>query len=150
MLFRSQGSDTIARGFMQPPVGPAFVGVPSASPKGSRISWFLVVVGCLYFILLALGATRAIPHFAKLYGEAGVGLPLLTRILLSSHFWFLPIAFTVAAILTVAKKLAEFSRLQLRVVNVVLIFLGAVLPALLVWFLCSPLFGLIGKLDGAH
>ena len=135
---------------MQPPVASTSVGFPTSSPESPRISWFMVVVGCLYFISLALGATRAIPHFAKLYGEARVGLPLLTRILLSSHFWFLPMAFTVGAILTVAKKLAEFSRRQLRVVNIVLICLGAVLPALLLWFLCSPLVSLIGKLDGAH
>jgi hypothetical protein len=72
-LFRSPDRDAIARGFMQPPVDPAFVGFPAASPKSSRISWFMVVVGCFYFVWLTVGFSRAIPHFTKLY--AGVELP---------------------------------------------------------------------------
>ena len=135
---------------MQPPVDSAFVGFPAASPKSSRIPWLIVVVGCLYFLWLAVVFTRTIPIFTKLYAGLGVELPLPTRILLSPHFWFLPIVFTVAAMLTVAKKLVEFSRRQLRVVNVALIVIGAVLPALLVWFLYLPLFALIGKLGGGH
>jgi len=135
---------------MQPPVDPAFVGFPAASPKSGRIPWFMVVVGCLYFVWLAVGFTRAIPYCTKLYGGLGVELPLPTRILLSTNFWSLPIVFIAAAMLTVAKKLAGFSRRQLRVVNIVLIVIGAVLPALLVWFLYLPLFSLIGKLEAAH
>jgi hypothetical protein len=110
----------------------------------------MVVVGCLYFLWLAVGFTRTIPIFTTLYAGLGVELPLPTRILLSSHFWFLPIVFIVAAMLTVAKKLAEFNKRQLRVVNIVLIVFGAVFPALVVWFLYLPLFVLIGKLKGAH
>jgi hypothetical protein len=135
---------------MQQPVDTAFVGFPAASPKSSRIPWFMVVVGCLYFLWLAVGFTTTIPIFTTLYAGLGVELPLPTRILLSSHFWFLPIVFIVAAMLTVAKKLAEFNKRQLRVVNIVLIVFGAVFPALLVWFLYLPLFVLIGKLKGAH
>ena len=135
---------------MQAPVDPAFVGFPVASPKSARIPWFMVVAGCLYFLWLAIGFTKTIPIFTKLYSGLGVELPLPTRILLSTHFLFPPIAFIAAAILTVAKKLAEFSKRQLRVVNIVLIVIGTVLPAFLVWFLYLPLFSLIGKLEGVH
>jgi len=34
-----------------------------------------------------------------------------------------------------------------RIVNLVLVFVGAVLPALIVWCLYMPLFSLIGKLE---
>ncbi|HEY1471719.1 MAG TPA: hypothetical protein VGF61_21955 [Candidatus Acidoferrum sp.] len=128
---------------MQRPVDSALPGFPSASPKGSRIPWF-VVVGCLYFVSLGVGFRIVVPMFSKLY-PAGVGLPLPTRILLSSHFWILPILFTGAAVLNIAKRLAHFSRRQLDVVNVALIFIGAVLPVLILWFLYMPLFSLIGK-----
>ena len=135
---------------MQPPVDPAFVGFPVASPKSSRIPWFMVVVGCFYFLWLAFIFTRTIPVFSKLYEGLGVELPLPTRILLSLHYWFLPSVFTIAALLTIAKKLVEFSERQLRVVNVALIVIGAVLPASVFCILYLPLFVLIGKLKGAH
>lgn len=130
-------------GLMQPSADSALLGFPSASPKGSRISWS-VVVGCVYFILLALGFARVIPVFSRLYG-VGVDLPLPTRILLSLHFWILPMVFAGAAMLNIAKRLAHFSRRQLHIVNFALILMGAVLPVLIVWYLCLPLFGLIGK-----
>jgi hypothetical protein len=150
MLLRLLDRDAIAGGFMQPSVDSAFVGFPVASSKRSRIPWLIVVVGCAYFLWLAVGFTRTIPTFTKLYVGLGVELPLPTRILLSSHLWFLPIVFTLAAMLTVAKKLVEFSRRQLRVVNLTLIVIGAIFPALLVWSLYLPLFALIGKLAWAH
>ena len=128
---------------MQPPVDSALLGFPSASPKGARIS-LSVVVGCVYFISLGVGFTRVIPIFSKLYGVA-IELPLPTRILLSSYFWILPMLFTGAAMLNIAKRLAHFSRRQLHIVNVALIFIGAVLPALIAWYLCLPLFALVGK-----
>ena len=134
---------------MQPLVDTAVVGVPAASPNRSRIPWFMVAVGCLYFLWLAVGFSITIPIFTKLFAGLGVELPLPTRILLS-HFYFLPIVFTVASILTVATKLAEFTRPQVRVINLILIVIGAVLPALLVLLLYLPLFMLIGKLKGAH
>jgi hypothetical protein len=87
-----------------------------------RIPWF-VVVGCLYFVSLGVGFTRVIPIFSKSYG-VGVKLPLPTRILLlSSHFWILPILFAGAAMLNIAKRLAQFSRRQLYIVNGTLIFI---------------------------
>jgi hypothetical protein len=135
---------------MQAPVDPAFVGLPAASPNGSRIPWFMVVVGCFYFVWLAVAFNRAILPFAKLYAGLGVELPLPTRFLLSFHFWFAPIVSVVAAMLTVAKKLVEFSRRQLRVVNIAIVVIGAVLPGLFVLFLYLPLFVLIGKLERAH
>jgi type II secretory pathway component PulF len=110
----------------------------------------MVVVGCLYFVCLAVGFGRAILPFTKLYEGLGVELPLPTRILLSFHSWFAPIVFALAAMLTVAKKLVEFSRRQLRVVNIALVVIGAVLPGLFVLFLYLPLFVLIGKLGRVH
>jgi hypothetical protein len=137
---------------MQPAGDTATVGFPAASPRSPRIQWFMVIGGCLYFLWLAVSSTKTIQIFAKLFASLGVELPLPTRILLShfSHFYFLPTVFTVAAMLTVATKLAEFSRRQLGVINFVLIVIGAVLPPLLALFLYLPLFVLIGKLKGAH
>jgi hypothetical protein len=88
--------------------------------------------------------------FIKLFGGLGVELPLPTRILLFSHPWFLQIVFIGTAMLTVATRLVEFSPRQTRIINIVFIFVGAVLPALIVWCLYMPLFSLIGKLAGAR
>jgi hypothetical protein len=97
------------------------------------------------------------PFGISLIPHAWVSRQLLLKVrgfpgilLLPSHFWILPILFTGAAMLNVAKRLAHFSRRQLPIANVALIFIGAVLPALIVWFLHLPLFTLMGKLEGAH
>lgn len=136
---------------MEPPVNSAHLGFPSQlSPKVSRIPWLVVVVSCLYFVWVGFGFTSVLSIFSKLYGSMGVGLPLPTRILLSSRLWLLPLLFTGAAMLTIAIRLVEFSRRQLRIVGVALFLIGAVLPALIVWSLYMPLFALIGKLAGAH
>lgn len=110
----------------------------------------MAVVGCLYFFWLGIGFIRAIPIFSKLYEGLGVPLPVLTRILLSSHFWFLPFLWIGAAILTLAKKFVEFSGRQLRMIDVGLLFVGVVLPALIVVVLYLPLFVLIEQLKSAH
>lgn len=129
---------------MQPPVDPAFVGFPAASPKSSRISWFMVVVGCPYFVWLTIAFSRAIPHFTKLYGgvELSPSLPNLAFL-----------SFLVSAIRVHRygdahrhKEIGRVTGRLFRVVNIVLIVIGAVLPALLVWFLYLPLFALIGRL----
>jgi hypothetical protein len=135
---------------MPAPVDSALLGIPSSATKGSRISWVMAVVGCLYFLWLGVGFIRAIPIFSKLYEGLGVALPVLTRMLLSSHFWLLPIVWISAAILSIAKKFVEFSPRQLRIVDIGLIFVGAVLPALIVVVLYLPLFVLIEQLKAAH
>lgn len=136
---------------MPPPVDSVLPGLPSpSSPEGSHVSWFVVIAGCLYFVSLGVGFEKVIQPFSKLFAGLGVELPLPTRILLSSHSWLLPILFIGAAMLTVAKRLAHFSRRQLHIVNAALILIGLVLPALIMWTLYMPLFALIGRLEGAH
>ncbi len=135
---------------MQPPADTAFIAVPSPAPNRSPIAWMLVVVQCLFFIWLAVGITPILPIFSQLFASIGIDLPLPTRMLLSSNLWFVRTLFAAAAILAIARRVVNFNRLQLRVINVALILIGGVLPLIIVALMYLPLFLLIGKLKGAH
>jgi len=134
---------------MQSRVCPALVGVPAASPNKSRIRWPLTAVLGLSFVWLALDITRILPIFSKLFTGIGVEIPLPTRALLSSPWWFLPAVFAVGALLAVAKSFVALNKLQLRVVNIAFILIG-LSPFVVLVLVYLPLFMLVGKLTGTN
>lgn len=127
----------------------AFLPFPGPARKGSRLPWYVAVIGCIYYAWLGIAFQRAIPIFSKLFIGLGVDLPLPTRILFSTYAWFIPVLFLGAVILTIANQTAIFNDSQRRIANLFLLFTGVVFPALIVLALYSPMFVLIYRLHSA-
>ena len=125
-------------------------GLTTGKKPNSVLAWSLTVIGCLYCLWVYLALASAIPIFDKLFSGMGMPLPLLTRIVLGSYFWLLPVLCIVAVTLIVARQFVLSGKVQLHIANVILIFVGAVLPAIVIFAMYLPLIVLTHKLDAAH
>lgn len=135
---------------MLTPSNSAFFPLSAPGQKGSRLPWYVTLIGCVYYGWLGLGFQKVIPIFAKLFDGLGVELPLPTRFLLCNYLWFLPGLYLAAIFLTILNQFAFFDQRQQRFANWYLLFAGAVLPSLLALTLYLPLFVLIHKLQGGR
>jgi hypothetical protein len=123
---------------------------PGSAQKGSRIPWYVAVIGCVYYAWLWLSLHVAIPIFAQLFMGLGIDLPLPTRILFLTYAWLFPVLFLGALILTLARHFAVLNDSQRPIANWCLLFIGAIFPALVVLALYWPLFVLTYKVHSAQ
>ena len=119
-----------------------------SAQKGSRVPWYVAIIGCVYYAGLCLSLGRVVPVFAQLFVGIGVDLPLPTRILFSTHAWLFPFLFLGAVIVTLVKQIAVLKGSQRRIANRFLLFIGVIFPALVVFYL--PLLVLIYRLHTAQ
>jgi len=124
--------------------------LPTNTPPNSRVPWPFAVACCLYYLLAYRGLANAAPILAKLHEGLGTALPLPTRLLMAGYSWLLPLCFGGAVILTIFKQFVPLEKPHLRAVNLILIFLGVVLPSLVIFVFYLPLFDLIWKLQSAR
>ncbi len=113
---------------------------------GKLFSWLATVIVALFCILDGLYIVRAIPIFANMLQGLGVELPLPTRVLLATYYWFFPLFFIALAVFVIWKEtlLRELSYRFVVTITVFLASLGA--PGLVALVLFQPLFVLIKKL----
>jgi hypothetical protein len=132
---------------MLTPSNSALLPLSISARKGSRLPWYVAVIGCIYYAWLGLSLQKMIPIFSKMLNGIGVELPLPTRLVFSTYSWLFPILFLGAVTLTIVKQIAVLSDSQRRITNYFLFFVGAIFPALVVLALYSPLFVLIHRLQ---
>jgi hypothetical protein len=120
--------------------------LPGSVQKGSRLPWYVAIIGCVYYAWFCISLRRAVPIFAQLFVGIGVDLPLPTRLLFSTYAWLFPVLFLGAVIVMLVKQIAVLNDSQRRIANWFLLFIGAVFPALVVLALYLPLFVLIHRL----
>lgn len=125
-------------------------GLPTSSRPVSYVYWYAVAIGSLYLFLIYLFIEKVVPIFVTLFVGLGVDLPLPTRLLMTAHSWLFPVAFLSGAVLATARRFLTLDKLQRRIFDVFLIFLGLVIVPLAILVLYLPLFELIHKLAGAH
>jgi hypothetical protein len=125
-------------------------GLPTSHRQGSRVYWYVALIGSLYLFLCYFFIAKVLPIFATLFEGLGVDLPLPTRVLITGRSWFFPVVFVVVALLAAARKFLQLDRFQLRIFDGILIFLCLTILPLAILVLYLPLFDLIRKLSGAH
>lgn len=110
------------------------------------VSWLFAVACCLYFLFAYGALAKVIPVFGALFNGLGVSLPLPTRLLMATYSWLLPLLAFGAVILTFAKQFFQLDKLQLRIINLILIAIGIVFIPLAIFLLYLPYFVLTLKL----
>lgn len=113
--------------------------IPASTPKGSPLPWYAAVIGCVYYLCLAIFFLKTVPSFTALLDGLNVEIPLPARLLLSNHTWLVPALYLTAVALTIARLCTVLSEHQKRIANWFLFFAGAIFPALLVLGVYSPL-----------
>ena len=124
--------------------------LPPSTPPNSRVPWPYAVACCLYYLLTYRGLATAAPTFGKLFEGLGVALPLPTRLVIAGYSWLFPLCFGGAVILTIFKQFVPLNKPRLRVVNLILIFVGVAFPLLVLLAFYLPLFELTWKLQSAR
>jgi type II secretory pathway component PulF len=124
--------------------------LPRGILSNPRVPWPYAVACSLYYLLAYLALVSAVPSFAKVFEGLGVALPLLTRFLIATYRWLLPLFFVGATALTIVKQCVPLEGLRLRVSNLILIFVGAIFAPLVVLAMYLPLIELIWKLKRMH
>ena len=110
------------------------------------LSW--LATGVVAFLCSVLGLTS--PHFvqpfAAMFQGIGVELPSLTRLLLATYMWLLPVLFTALAVFAILKEfLARETRRRFLLTTSV--FLAAVITvSSVIFILYLPLLTLEAKL----
>ena len=117
--------------------------------KGSRLPWYVAVVGCLYYGWLGFGIQKVVPIFTKLFDGLGVEIPLPAQLFFSNYTWLAPALYLSAIVLTIVKQFGLLNEPLNRIANWFLLFTGAVFPALVILALYSPLLVLIHRLHSA-
>ena len=126
---------------------PTLIETTGLRKPDSHLSWPLAILGCICFLLEAFVLNFTFSPFNKLFSGLGISLPLLTQLFLPPHKWLVSALCFGAAALTIAKTLVQLRGTQLKLANLYLIFVGAILWPLAVFAMYLPLFELIYKLS---
>ena len=113
--------------------------IPASTPKGSPLPWYAAVIGCVYYLCLAIVFLKTVPSFTALFDGLNVEIPLPARLLLSNYTWWVPTLYLMAVALTIVKFFPVLSEHQNRIANWFLLFAGTIFPALLILAVYSPL-----------
>ncbi len=115
----------------------------------SRIPWYGVALGAIYFLFLYFAFAKVVPIFATLFAGLGVDVPLPTRFLLSTHSWLFPVLLVGSTILYLSILFWQLNRRKSRLPTFVFLIVGIAFMPLMILILYLPLFYLIYK-QSAH
>ena len=113
--------------------------------SNSRLPFPLALVFCLYLFLLGTAFIKVVPLFSNLFAGLQIEIPWLTRLLLLSYWWALPLLSFVAIALVAVRQIVLLTRAQRRAINGYLLFAAIVLPCLVVLALYMPTLKLMWK-----
>lgn len=117
----------------------------AAANPNARLPWPPAVIFCVYFFFIGTGFMKVVPLFSTLFDGLQVKIPGLTKMLLASYWWILPLLSFPAIALAVVRHTVSLTKIERRAANAYLFWVAVVLPGMVVLALYLPMLKFMWK-----
>jgi type II secretory pathway component PulF len=112
-------------------------------------SWLMTGLVAFLCSVLGLASPHFVQPFAAMFQGIGVELPSLTRLLLTTYMWLLPVLFTALAVFAILKEFLAREPRQRFLLSTSVLFAAVITVRSVIFILYLPLLTLEEKLARA-